>query len=162
MTGFIPDVIKVLREYDLLGFIFDYLKNKSFPSKNRWKAIVKRATYQNDQQDWVRRINQKTGLQFYFASHPVIEVNRWYQVPRAIAVSQIRFITRCYFAKKLNERGSAVLNSLDDVNFVKALLGDCSFFEDKTNLLNMDFLLESAKYISYRLQNSIFDPLEHD
>ena len=54
-----------------------------------------------------------------------------------------------------------VFNSLDDVNFVKALLGYCSFFEDKMNLLNMDFLLESAKYI-YCSQNSIFDPLEHD
>ena len=56
---------------------------------------------------------------------------------------------------------SVVFNSFDDVNFVKALLGDCSYFEDKTNLLNMDFLLESAKYISYYLQNSIFDPLQH-
>ena len=80
MTGFNPDVIKVLREYDLLGFIVDYLKNESFPSKNRWKTIAKRATHEKDQQDWISRIHQKTGLQLYFASLPVLEVSKWYQV----------------------------------------------------------------------------------
>ena len=203
MTGFNPDVIKVLREYDLLGFIVDYLKNESFPSKNRWKTIAKRATHEKDQQEWISRIHQKTGLQLYFASLPVLEVSKWYQVwnyssmhsrqiidvVRLICVSLTiknnrlgndGTLTRicpacdCSFTNpvhhallfcKETERAredwwawiidnlpisiSVVFNNLDDVNFVKALLGDCTFFEDKTNLLNMDFLLESAEYISY-------------
>ena len=31
-----------------------------------------------------------------------------------------------------------VFNSLDDVKFVKAVLGDCSFFDDNMNSLNLD------------------------
>lgn len=44
-----------------------------------------------------------------------------------------------------------VFNNLDDVNLVKALLRDCSLFDNNMNLLNADILLLSAKYISYCL-----------
>ena len=80
MTGFIPDIIKVLQEFDLFGYIADYLINGSFPSKSGWKNIVKSAVHGKDQNDWVNKINKKSQLNFFLSCHPLIGISKWYEL----------------------------------------------------------------------------------
>ena len=76
ITGSIPDIMEVLKEFDLLGYIADYLINGSFPSLSRWKIIVKSAVYGKDQNDWVKKINKKSI--FFLSCHTLIGISKWY------------------------------------------------------------------------------------
>lgn len=80
MTGFIPDIIKIVQEFDLFDYIADFLINGNFPSKRRWKDIVKSAVYGKDQNDWVDKINKKSELKFFLPCHPLIGTSKWYEL----------------------------------------------------------------------------------
>ena len=93
MTGFIPDIIKVLQEFDLLGYIADYLINGSFPSKSRRKNIVKSAVYGKDQNDWVKKISKKSQLNFFLSCHPLIWISKWYELWYLYSVARLQWRT---------------------------------------------------------------------
>ena len=43
MAGLIPDIMRVLRRYNILHYVDDYYDKEVFPSKSRRKGIVKLA-----------------------------------------------------------------------------------------------------------------------
>ena len=56
-----------------------------------------------------------------------------------------------------------ILNFLDDNSLICTLLGDTTAFSSEDEkLLNYDYLVQCACYISYCMQNSLFDPFSKD
>ena len=52
-----------------------------------------------------------------------------------------------------------IVNSLNDNSLISTLLGDTTAFSSEDEkLLNYDYLVQCACYISYCMQNSLFDP----
>jgi hypothetical protein len=41
--GYIPDIFKILKKYDTLQFIVKYIDSGTFPNKQTWKKLVKKA-----------------------------------------------------------------------------------------------------------------------
>lgn len=212
VTGFITDVNKVMEDLDLTGYITDFIKNECFPSKERWKSIVRTAIGKEEQLVWVNKINQKTGLEFYLIAHPSLHITKWYEVwkhsptdsKRIIDVIRlicgslkinnnrlgnpgtlagvcsacklnytnpihhaILFCRRTEYAKEkwwswitdnLHFSLCQIINSLDDISLISTLLGDITMFSSiEKNFLNYDYLVQCACYISYSMQNSLFD-----
>ena len=40
ITGFIPDIVRILRKYSLWEYLDNYLQTGNFPSKSEWKRVV--------------------------------------------------------------------------------------------------------------------------
>jgi hypothetical protein len=59
MSGFIPDIVKLLVDVNLLGYVTEFLRNDKFPAKIIWKKIVKKAVYESDHCEWVDKIERK-------------------------------------------------------------------------------------------------------
>ena len=59
MTGFVPDIIKLLVKANLFSYITEFLQKDYFPTKTTWKKIVKKAVYENDHCEWVDKIARK-------------------------------------------------------------------------------------------------------
>ena len=38
--GFIPDIIKIVRKYDLFSYVDNFVKTSSFPSSKKWKYLL--------------------------------------------------------------------------------------------------------------------------
>ena len=64
MTGFVPDIIKLLGKANLFSYITEFLQKDYFPTKTTWKKIVKKAVYENDHCEWVDKIARKKELEF--------------------------------------------------------------------------------------------------
>lgn len=217
MSGFIPDIMKVLEDFDLLGYVTDFIKNDCFPSKARWKSIVISAITKKGQLDWVEKIRQKSVSQLYLAAHPSLELSKWYDlwnyspskskmitdvirlICGSLTISNNRLgndgtlsgvcsacdghftnpvhhaLLYCDRTEEARENWWAwitdnlpitvcyTVNLLDEDRFIQTLLGDISVFSsDDINVLNSDYWAQCAHYISYCVQNSIFDPFRKD
>ena len=62
MSGFIPDIMKLLVDVNLLGYVTAFLRNDKFSAKIIWKKIVKKAVYESDHYEWVDKIERKNKL----------------------------------------------------------------------------------------------------
>ena len=213
----VPDVIKVLEEFDLSGYITDFLKNECFPSKQRWKSIVRSTIDKKEHLQWINKISGKSGLEFYLAAHPSLHISKWYEAWKYSPIDKNRII---YVIRQLcgsltinnNRLGNPgtmagvcsackrnytnpmqhailfcsrtehvkekwwtwitnnlpfhlcrILNFLDDNSLICTLLGDTTAFSSEDEkLLNYDYLVQCACYISYCMQNSLFDPFSKD
>ena len=80
MTGFVPDIIKLLVKANLFRYITEFLQEDYFPTKTTWKKIVKKAIYENDHCEWVDKIARKKELKFYRWSQPCITMSNWYDL----------------------------------------------------------------------------------
>lgn len=49
--------MKTLRSYNLCEYLTEYLKSGFFPSKYKWKSIVNNAVYNQQSDNWRKRIN---------------------------------------------------------------------------------------------------------
>ena len=63
MTGFIPDIIKLLVKVNLFSYITEFLQKDYFSTKTTWKKIVKKAVYENDHCEWVDKTARKKELE---------------------------------------------------------------------------------------------------
>ena len=50
--GFIPDVIKILKKYNLFEYLHNYLTNYTFPTASVWKRTVKNVLYQHQSESY--------------------------------------------------------------------------------------------------------------
>jgi hypothetical protein len=39
--GFIPDILKIVRKYDLFSYVDNFVKTSLFPSSKKWKYLIK-------------------------------------------------------------------------------------------------------------------------
>jgi hypothetical protein len=46
-TGFVPEILSILREYNLSEFLTNYAKNADFPEKPNWKRIAVNAQWRS-------------------------------------------------------------------------------------------------------------------
>ena len=61
--GYIPDMIRILKTYNLYQFVEDYLTHGSFPSKDSWRNIVVEAINTYETKKWKEELLKKPGLQ---------------------------------------------------------------------------------------------------
>ena len=40
LTGFLPEIVRILLKYDLMDTSTEYILQDRFPSKNSWKKVV--------------------------------------------------------------------------------------------------------------------------
>ncbi len=55
-TGFIPDIVNVLRRYSLSQYLETFTNCLQFPSKHSWKTVVKRAVRKTEVDSWKQRL----------------------------------------------------------------------------------------------------------
>ncbi|CAB4010176.1 Hypothetical predicted protein [Paramuricea clavata] len=94
MSGFIPDIMKLLVDVKLLGYVTEFLRNEEFPAKSIWKKIVKKAVYESDHYEWVDKIERKKEHEFYLWSQPCISLSIWYDLWKYGQSKQITDILR--------------------------------------------------------------------
>ena len=56
-TGYIPDIVSLLRKYNLLDILETYKKESTFPSKLSWKKLVKCRLQEHELRLWHNRIS---------------------------------------------------------------------------------------------------------
>ena len=69
MTGFIPDIIFILRKYNLFCYMEDFVENNQFPSKNQWKSIVTQSLRVVHEYIWREKICTHPQLSLYAIVH---------------------------------------------------------------------------------------------
>ena len=55
--GYIPDIFKIMEKYDLTEYFNNYVKTNTFPSKIRWKHLVKRRIHDKEISSWKTRLS---------------------------------------------------------------------------------------------------------
>lgn len=63
--GFIPDIVTILHLYDLAEYLQDWLYNGTFPTKDSWKKIVRRAVKSSQDRDRERRMSYDSDFSFF-------------------------------------------------------------------------------------------------
>ena len=54
-SGFIPDIIRLLENYQLRHIVYNFLENSTLPSKCHWKRLVKSKIHENVVLAWKNR-----------------------------------------------------------------------------------------------------------
>ena len=67
--GFLPDVISLLKFYNIYEYLEDYLENCIFPSKANWKNIVVNKINQKQNVMWYEELLQKQRLLYLSRTH---------------------------------------------------------------------------------------------
>jgi len=77
ITGFIPDVVSILKKYSLWGYLDSYLQTGNFPSKFEWKGIVVQSINKVENEEWEKKIHRYDQLWLY--KHVIKELapNMW-------------------------------------------------------------------------------------
>jgi hypothetical protein len=63
--GFIPDIIKIVRKYDMFSYVDNFVKTSSFPSSKKWKYIVKSSVIAYEEHSLHERFNIDTGFTYF-------------------------------------------------------------------------------------------------
>ena len=61
-TGFIPDIIRVLRRYNILHYVEGYYDKEVLPNKSRWKSVVKLAIKEVHEIEWREKVMRNSQL----------------------------------------------------------------------------------------------------
>ena len=67
--GFIPDIYRLLIQYDLVHWIDEFLLHQQFPSKLHWKKIVIEKIEEAEANAWRLGISSKPELEIYGYAH---------------------------------------------------------------------------------------------
>ena len=62
VSGFIPDIVRILEKYDLLEYLESYRISANFPYKGIWKNLVKTHTTSFENTEWKRRLTLDQSL----------------------------------------------------------------------------------------------------
>ena len=62
MTGFIPDIVSILKKYSLWGYLDKYLQTGNFPGKSEWKRVVVQSL---KNEEWEKKIHNYDQLRVY-------------------------------------------------------------------------------------------------
>ena len=70
MTGFFPDIIRILHKYNLFEYIKNYANGAVFPSKHLWKQLTKNAVFNLYRSNWTLRVQHDQLLSRYSYLQP--------------------------------------------------------------------------------------------
>ena len=59
MKGFIPDVFKICKKYEMFEYIDIYLKGGTFPAKRQWASIYKHNVKSAEREVWLQNMQMK-------------------------------------------------------------------------------------------------------
>ena len=62
---FIPDIIKIVRKYDMFSYVDNFVKTSSFSSSKKWKYIVKSSVIAYEEHSLHERFNIDTGFTYF-------------------------------------------------------------------------------------------------
>ena len=63
--GFIPDIIKTVRKYDLFSYADNFVKTSSFPSSKKWKYLIKSSVIAYGEHCLYERSNIDTDFTYF-------------------------------------------------------------------------------------------------
>ena len=77
ITGFLPDIVRILKKYSLLEYLDYYLQTGNFPSKSEWKRVVVESLKKVENEEWGKKIHCYDQLRLY--KHVIKELapNMW-------------------------------------------------------------------------------------
>ncbi len=65
ITGFIPDLIGILRKYSLWEYMDNFLQSGDFPSKSEWKKLVMESIKHVENESWKMKVQRYDQLRLY-------------------------------------------------------------------------------------------------
>ena len=81
-TGFIPDIIHILRKYDLFCYMNNFIDNGEFPRRIQWKQIVIQSVRIVYEQNWRDKICSHLQLGIYAVVHQRCEASKWWRLAK--------------------------------------------------------------------------------
>ena len=95
--GFIPDIIQILKKYDLFKFIDSFVKSSQFPSQRHWKLLVKSSVHAKEEHSIMERFNIDSDFDYFKVIHKsVIPHRAW-----TIAKEHEHLRSQCQFVVSL-------------------------------------------------------------
>ncbi len=77
ITGFIPDLIGILRKYSLWEYIDNFLQSGDFPSKSEWKKLVMESIKHVENESWKMKVQRYDQLRLYNQVFKEPTLNLW-------------------------------------------------------------------------------------
>ena len=76
--GFMPDIMFILKKYGLIGAIDTYLREDTFPTKNKGKRLVRQSLLSVEQSCWRQRMCESHDFSRVVTVHPKLCIsNIW-------------------------------------------------------------------------------------
>ena len=72
--GFIPEIDRLLKKYNLLSYLTKFLETGSFPSKLVWKSTIHRTVTSVAEAEWFNRVNSCTNLRNFLQVKPILQL----------------------------------------------------------------------------------------
>ena len=80
--GFIPDLMRLVRKYNLETYIDNYVKHSIFPSRKAWASILKETIVKVEEINWLQRMSVDDDFNFFRLIHRHIEPHKAWTVAR--------------------------------------------------------------------------------
>ena len=100
--GFIPDIWKILKKYNLGDYIHRYLATAMFPSKYAWKSLIKTKIRNFYEADWKERLNSDADFARLRIIHPELTLSNIWNVALDKASAHATFLVARLWTKRLD------------------------------------------------------------
>lgn len=144
--GFLPDIIKILKKYNLQQYLDGYIIDGVFPSKPSWKRIICESIAQQQWSTWRDKLRERSELDLFRRVHTELQpLDLWrtawrnpvYMKPLASLVNIFCGNIPSEFLEATNEIDSRITCSLCDKdvkkNVVKHFFMSCVYTADTRN-----------------------------
>ena len=103
--GFIPDITKVIRKYDLTQYLRLFKSDGVFPSKTVWKNVCYRSVMAHEETAWLDRMNSSDDFTIFKRCHIQLRVTNVWKVARFYPeyAPTMRFLASICCRKPLNQ-----------------------------------------------------------
>ena len=81
-TGFVADVMRIVRKHNLWSYIQAFLEDGTFPTKVHWKRVIVKAINNTEKDMWREKIASKCVMDRYLRVHKELSVSCWYGLLR--------------------------------------------------------------------------------
>lgn len=115
--GFIPDVVEVLKKYDLCFILQDYLENGSVPTAKEWKKVIITKISNSQTAVWKDGIQEKKELDHYGSIHTSLQPLELWNTAKS----------NPYFINTITNSVNIICGNVPDA-FVKATIDTGDYF----------------------------------
>ena len=81
--GFVPDLMKIINEYNLSDFVNNFLTTGLFPSKTVWNCCITNAIKNTEERRWRHRMSNDSDFNFFSLIHKNIAPHKAWTVARS-------------------------------------------------------------------------------
>ena len=97
LTGFVPDITRVLSKYNLSRYLTDFLILCRFPSKHQWKSIVRNCVLEHEEEQWHSRLTDDADFLVFRNIHKTLQPHVFWR----LAVSNPNYKNEIDYLMKL-------------------------------------------------------------